>query len=1250
MRMKTPVMFCRWIRLRIKTFGFHCSNLNGGEFILGSGLQKKWKRTVALLAMAALVFMCMPVNSAETETVYHETFASGKGVTVQSGGASLKQVTGKVFDGNDDGAALYVSNRANNWDAADFKIADIGLVNGNTYTITINGYVDADAKVPAGSQVWLQTANSYGWWGGVDIDAGKAFTLTGTYKVDTSKDTSIRVQTNETGATVPFYIGDIQITGEPAAVNETPTEEATEPKDETATAETTAAETEVYHETFAKGKGVAVQSGGASLTPVTNKVFDGNDDGAALFVSNRANNWDAADFKIADTGLENGKTYTITVKGFVDANTSIPAGAQAWLQTVDSYGFWGSADFKAGEAFTLTGTYTVDTSKDSAIRIQSNEDGKTVPFYIGDIVITGQASTAAEQEPAASDRAPALPFTTITFEDKTENGFVARGGVEKLTVTDEENHTESGKYALKVEGREKAWHAPSLRIEKFVDQGAEYKITAWVKLLEPNGSQIQLSTQIGEGTSANYVNLAPTNITKADGWVKLEGTYRYSNVSGEYVTIYIESANNATASFYIDDISVESTGAGAITIQKDLKPIKDVYEKDFLIGTAISAEDLNGVRLDLLKLHHNCITAGNAMKPGELQSVKGTFTFEGADKLVDKALAEGLKVHGHTLLWHQQSPEWMNTTTDAEGKTVALGREEVLENLRTHITTVMEHFGSKVISWDVVNEGMNDNPSNPTDWRKALRQSPWYQAIGEDYIEQAFLIAREVLDAHPDWDIKLYYNDYNEDNQNKATAIYSMVKELNENYAKAHPGKLLIDGVGMQGHHNSRTNPENVKLSLEKFISLGVEVSITELDIQAGSNYTLTQEEAEYQAYLYAMMFKTFKENSQHIARVTLWGMDDGTSWRSATNPLLFDKNLQAKPAYYGVIDPEKMLSEYSKEVVEANESSAKYATPVVDGKIDAVWNETAEMEVGRYQLAWQGANGKAKALWDDKNLYVLIQVSDAQLDKASANAWEQDSIEVFVDENNEKSSFYQDDDGQFRVNFENTTSFNPASIAEGFESAVEVSGTNYTVEVKIPFRTITPSNDSVIGFDVQINDGKDGARQSVATWNDTTGNAYQDTSVIGNLKLVGREAAAAQVTRGDAIVMILMAFDNEPLKDSKDNFSDATGENAGYYAKAKAIGLTNGIGNNKVGAGLPMTREMLYTMVYNMGTIEGKLPKTDASAKDLSNFSDYKELAGWSVKAVKALAEAGLIKGDKLNPKGIVTTDEVQELLNGLK
>ncbi|SDX35317.1 endo-1,4-beta-xylanase [Paenibacillus sp. CF384] len=858
----------------------------------------------------------------------------------------------------------------------------------------------------------------------------------------------------------------------------------------------------VYHEDFSGGIGKAIQSGGASLSKVSDKVFDGNADGAALSITNRANTWDAADFKFSDIGLTNGKTYTVTVQGYVDSGTVIPDGSQAYLQTVNSYGFLAGANFAAGAAFTLTKEFTVDTSKDSSLRVQSSESGKTVPFYIGDVLITEKVTATPEEPEVEEPRPPALDFNTVTFEDQTAGGFVGRAGTETLTVTNEANHSEAGSYALKVEGRTDAWHGPTLRVENYVDKGSEYKITAWVKLISPASSQLQLSTQVGQGGSANYVQLSGKTISASDGWVKFEGTYRYNNVSSEFLSIYVESSTNKTASYYIDDISFESTGTGPISIQKDLAPIKDTYQDDFLIGNAISSEDLEGVRLELLKQHFNVVTAGNAMKPDGLQPTKGNFTFTAADALVDKVQAEGLQMHGHVLVWHQQSPAWMNTTKDANDNTIPLSREEALTNLKTHIQTVMEHFGSKVISWDVVNEAMNDNPSDPADWEASLRQTPWNNAIGTDYVEQSFLAAREVLDAHPDWDIKLYYNDYNEDNQNKAQAITNMVKAINDRYAETHPGKLLIDGIGMQAHYSVNTNPDNVQLSLEKFISLGVEISITELDIQAGSNYQLSEPLADAQGYLYAQLFDIFQAHAAHIKRVTFWGMDDNTSWRAASNPLLFDKNLQAKPAYYGVIDPAAFMEEHQPVLAEANQATAYLATPIVDGTVDAIWSQTSEIPINRYQTAWQGASGVAKALWDEHNLYVLIQVSDAQLDKANVNKYEQDSVEIFVDPNNAKTSFYQEDDGQYRVNFDNETSFNPSSLAAGFESATKVSGTNYTVEVKIPLTAISPADGKKLGFDVQINDAKDGSRQSVTAWNDTTGNGYMDTSVYGVLTL----------------------------------------------------------------------------------------------------------------------------------------------------
>lgn len=1011
-----------------------------------------------------------------------------------------------------------------------------------------------------------------------------------------------------------------------------------------------------YHETFADGKGAVAQSGGASIEKVGSKVFDGNSDGAAIYVSNRKNNWDAADFKFADIGLKNGKTYNVTVKGFVDSNAKVPAGAQAFLQVANSYSWLAGAEFVAGKAFTLNGKYTVDTSKDDRVRVQSNDEGKEVPFYIGDISITEEASEAVPED---SNKPKAEVIKTITFEDNTAGGFVGRDGSEKLTVTKEANHTDGGSYALKVENRTMSWHGPSMNIEKLVSQGSEYKITAWVKLISPESSQLQLSTQVGNGGSASYVSLAAKTIGTSDGWVKYEGTYRYNNVSSGFITMYIESASSANASFYIDDITLEKTGSEPIKIQNDLKSIKDVYKKDFLIGNAIAAEDMEGIRLDLLKKHFNVMTAGNAMKPDALQPTKGNFTFADADKLVDKVLSEGFKMHGHTLVWHQQSPAWLNTKVDASGNSVPLSREEALTNLRTHIKTVVEHYGNKVISWDVVNEGMNDNPTNPSDWKAALRQSPWYQAIGPDYMEQAFLAAREVLDAHPNWDVKLYYNDYNDDNQNKSKAIYYMVKELNEKYTKTHPGKLLIDGVGMQAHYNMSTNPSNVELSLVRFISLGVEVSITELDVQAGSDFKLTDEIADAQGYLYAQLFDIYKKHAANISRVTIWGLDDGTSWRSSTNPLPFDKNLQAKPAFTGVVDPTKFMAEHKPQTPKgAKSATAKFGTPVIDGTVDSVWSKAQAIPVNTYQMAWQGATATAKALWDDKNLYVLVQVSDSELDKKSANTYEQDSVEVFVDENNGKTSYYENDDGQYRVNFDNEASFNPAAISAGFVSATKVAGKNYTVEMKIPLKSVTPSNNMKIGFDVQVNDAKDGSRKSVASWNDTTGTGYQDTSVYGVLTFSNSESSntANYITRGEFIDSVIKALGLNKNVQVKDSFKDVA-KDASYYASVSVAyqkGIVSGYRNGEFKPQSTITRQEAMTIIAKAMKAAGKNINYSAADinKILKEFKDSNKVAGWAKGSVAACIKAGIVSGKSgklLAPQENITVSQTEAIVKKL-
>jgi endo-1,4-beta-xylanase len=338
-----------------------------------------------------------------------------------------------------------------------------------------------------------------------------------------------------------------------------------------------------------------------------------------------------------------------------------------------------------------------------------------------------------------------------------------------------------------------------------------------------------------------------------------------------------------------------------------LSPLHEHYTGKFLLGNVVSPSDLNGggVRFNLLKKHFNVLTAENAMKPDALRSstkpalLTGGFNFGSADSLVNAAIAAGMQVHGHTLVWHQQTPAWMNT---------GVTRDEAIDNLEAHVTTVVTHFKDKLLSWDVVNEAMRDDSSPSTDWRDSLRknqgdasgQSKWNTIIGDEYIELAFKAAR---DADPS--AKLYYNDYNLNmsNHDKAYAVYRMVQDINARYPN-YGGRKLIDGIGMQSHHHIGTDPVTVEDSIKLFASLNVDIVISELDIQTfvGGAGGLTKEAAfTQQAQKYAQLFAIFTKYADKISRVTFWGIDDGKSWRSSSYPCLFDAALNAKPAFYAV-------------------------------------------------------------------------------------------------------------------------------------------------------------------------------------------------------------------------------------------------------------------------------------------------------------------------------------------------------------
>jgi endo-1,4-beta-xylanase len=187
--------------------------------------------------------------------------------------------------------------------------------------------------------------------------------------------------------------------------------------------------------------------------------------------------------------------------------------------------------------------------------------------------------------------------------------------------------------------------------------------------------------------------------------------------------------------------------------------------------------------------------------------------------------------------------------------------------------------------------------------------------------------------------------------------------------------------------------------------------------------------------------------------------------------------------------------------------------TPIIDGVRDAIWSKATEISTNTWVTGTSGATAKARAMWDDKNLYVMAEVKDNLLNKESKNAHEQDSVEVFLDQNNEKTTSYQADDGQFRVNFNNDQSFGGSTDKTGFKSATKVDGTNYVVEMAIPLSKVKVENGAIAGFDLQVNNADaTGKRVSVAMWCDPTGNSWASTLNYGNIMLVDDTTSQANV------------------------------------------------------------------------------------------------------------------------------------------
>lgn len=180
------------------------------------------------------------------------------------------------------------------------------------------------------------------------------------------------------------------------------------------------------------------------------------------------------------------------------------------------------------------------------------------------------------------------------------------------------------------------------------------------------------------------------------------------------------------------------------------------------------------------------------------------------------------------------------------------------------------------------------------------------------------------------------------------------------------------------------------------------------------------------------------------------------------------------------------------------------YGTISVDADADAAWGNAVNIPLTINKGSEASAN--AKVLWDDDNLYVYATVNDAVLDKTGAQTHEQDSLEVFIDEDNGKTASYGEDDKQYRINYENEQSFNGKKcLAENVKSATKTIEGGYVVEAAFKWTDIKPANGAKIGLEFQINDAKGGKRIGTLSWYDETGMGWSGSNVYGTVELTGK-------------------------------------------------------------------------------------------------------------------------------------------------
>lgn len=656
-------------------------------------------------------------------------------------------------------------------------------------------------------------------------------------------------------------------------------------------------------------------------------------------------------------------------------------------------------------------------------------------------------------------------------------------------------------------------------ITEKVREGEEYEFSFWAKLsddykdskdkkLKDSQKTVQFQPYYVNGNdkevydTTGLISGTSAQVLEAGKWTKFEGTYKIPSGAKKVVIRILEQGDwqepgsCIMGKYYVANVSMKKITKPKPEIEENIPDWKASVTESLgngsIAGTAImSSEISDDTLMALVKKHFNAVTFGNELKPDALfnyqigQSVDSTtITFQGkelkvpvvndkqenldfsrADAMLDKILEwnnanpnDKIRVRGHVLVWHSQTPEWFFHEDYDVAKPYA-DKGTMNRRLEWFIFSVFDHYFGKAANgkydglfygWDVVNEAVNGNTyrddkvisdasdTSTSDTRHGSNSMWWRVYKSNEFIINAFKYANKYAPN----DVELYYNDFGETDNTKCEGIVKLINDV-----KSAEGTRL-DAFGMQAHYNvDGFSAAQFKSVAKKYAQAAGKVQLTELDFKASSTYdgTAATKESEYtkMAYCHKNLYeaiKALKEEGTNVSGITVWGVIEPNSWLhsqsnlgggasgSAQCPLLFDGNYKAKPAYWAYVDATKLQPAIQKVTI----------TEAKDGNIAG---ETYTIDQGAVQAEFI-------PVWDADGLTVQVKVKDTTVNDA-------DAVTVYVDPDNSAS-----DITPHKVTVARTAA---AAIAGGYQATVKVSMKGLKVAQQISLDVVV-NNDGETG------------------------------------------------------------------------------------------------------------------------------------------------------------------------------------------